>query len=49
MGGFLFRLGVRLKDTGERWKWDWLIRHGLCIKEFIFGRGVFENGKIKIE
>jgi len=49
MGGFLLRLGVRLKDKGEQWKCGWLIRLGLRIREFVFQRGYFENGKIKIE
>jgi len=48
MGGFLFRLGVRLKDKGEQWQCNWVIGLGLCIRDFVLGRGVFENGKIKI-
>jgi len=35
MGGFLFRFGVRLKDKGEQWKWVWLIRLGLRIREAV--------------
>ena len=48
MGGFLFRLGVRLKDKGEQRKCNWLIRLGLRIREFILEYGVIEDGKIKI-
>jgi hypothetical protein len=33
MGGFIFRLGVRLKDWGERLKWRWLVMLGLGIRE----------------
>jgi hypothetical protein len=33
MGGFIFRLGVSLKDLGERNRWGWLIRLGLKIRE----------------
>jgi hypothetical protein len=49
MGGFIFRLGVRLKDKGEQWGCDWLIRLGLRIREFILRHGVIENGKTKIK
>jgi hypothetical protein len=42
MGGFLFRFGVRLKDKGEQWKCDWLIRLGLRIRE-----AVLKHGKAK--
>jgi hypothetical protein len=42
MGGFIFRLGVRLKELGEQWKYDWLIRLGLNIRE-----KVLRHGKIK--
>jgi hypothetical protein len=42
MGGFIFRLGVRLKDKGEQWRCDWLIRLGLNIKE-----RALRYGKIK--
>jgi len=49
MGGFIFRLGVDLKDKGEQWKCDWLIRFGFSIREFVLRRGVIENGKIKIK
>jgi hypothetical protein len=49
MGGFIFRLGVSLKDLGERLRQDWLIRLGLGIKDFVFRHGVIEDGKIKIE
>jgi len=49
MGGFIFRLGVRFKDWGERLRWGWLVRLGLRVKDFVFRRGVIENGKIKIE
>lgn len=48
MGGIIFRLGVSLKDCGERLRWDWLIRLGLGIRDFIFKRGVIEDGRIKI-
>jgi hypothetical protein len=33
MGGFLLRFGVGLKDKGEQWKYDWLIRLGLRVRE----------------
>jgi hypothetical protein len=33
MGGFLLRLGVHLKEKGEQWDFDWLIRLGLNIRE----------------
>jgi hypothetical protein len=49
MGGFIFRLGDRFKDWGELLQWDWLVRLGLRIREFIFQRGVIDNGKIKIK
>jgi hypothetical protein len=42
MGGFIFRVGVRLKDKGEQWKCGWLIRLGLRFKE-----AVLKYGKIK--
>jgi hypothetical protein len=48
MGGFVFRLGVRLKDWGERLKWNWLVRLGLGIRDFVLSYGVITNGKIKI-
>ena len=32
MWGFIFRGGARLKDWGERWKLDWLIRLGLNVR-----------------
>jgi len=35
MGGFIFRLGVHLKDKGEQWKCGWLIRLGLSIREAV--------------
>jgi hypothetical protein len=39
MGGFIFRLGVRLKDWGERFKWAWLIGLGLRIREWVMKHG----------
>jgi hypothetical protein len=42
MGGFIFRIGVRLKDWGEQWECGWLIRLGLNIRE-----AVFQHGKTK--
>jgi len=42
MGGFLFRLGVGIKNGGENWKCDWLIRLGLFIKDV-----VLKHGKLK--
>jgi hypothetical protein len=48
MGGVVFRLGVSLKDWGERRRWGWLIRLGLGVREFVLRRGVIEDGKIKI-
>jgi hypothetical protein len=48
MGGFVFRLGTRLKDWGERLKWNLLIRIGLGIRDFILQRGVIADGKIRI-
>jgi hypothetical protein len=39
MGGFIFRLGVSLKDKGEQWKCDWLIRLGLRVREFGMNHG----------
>jgi hypothetical protein len=35
MGGFIFRLGARLKDKGEQFRWNWLIRLGLVIRESV--------------
>jgi hypothetical protein len=35
MGGVLFRLGVRLKDWGERLRWGWLVRLGLGVRDFV--------------
>jgi hypothetical protein len=32
MEGFIFRLGVGIKDLGERLKCNWLIRLGLNIR-----------------
>jgi hypothetical protein len=32
MRGFIYRLGVRFKDFGERHKLPWLVRLGLWIK-----------------
>ncbi|MDR2733397.1 MAG: hypothetical protein LBC99_01990 [Spirochaetota bacterium] len=49
MGGILFRLGMYCKDTGERWRWGWLIGLGLCIGDFMYRHGVIEHGKIKIQ
>jgi hypothetical protein len=49
MGGFIFRMGVRFKDWGERLRWDWLFRLGLGMRDFIFRHGVIEDGRIKIE
>jgi hypothetical protein len=52
MGGFVFRLGTRLKDWGERLKWNWLVRLGLGlelgIRDFVLSYGVVTNGKIQI-
>jgi hypothetical protein len=48
MGGVIFRLGQSLKDWGERLRWDWLVRLGLGMRDFIFRHGVIEDGKIKI-
>jgi hypothetical protein len=48
MGGFVFRLGARLKDCGERLKWNWITRIGLGIRDFVLSYGVITNGKIKI-
>ncbi|MDR2785050.1 MAG: hypothetical protein LBB83_03955 [Treponema sp.] len=48
MGGFIFRLGQRLKDWGECHKWNWLVRLGLGIRGFILRRGVIVSGKIRI-
>jgi hypothetical protein len=39
MGGFIFRRGVGLKDKGEQWKYDWLIRFGLRIREAVLKHG----------
>jgi hypothetical protein len=39
MGGFIFRLGVRLKDWGEQLQWAWLVRLGLKIREAALGHG----------
>jgi hypothetical protein len=33
MGGFIYRLGVHLKEKGELEGSDWLIRLGLRIRE----------------
>ena len=49
MGGFLYRFGVCLKDTGEQWKCDGLIRLGLRIRDYVLQNGVIKNGKIKIK
>jgi hypothetical protein len=42
MGGFIFRLGVCLKDLGERIKWNRLIRLGLAVRE-----AALRYGKVK--
>jgi hypothetical protein len=39
MGGIIFRLGVRLKDWGERLKWARLIRLGLKLREWVMKHG----------
>jgi hypothetical protein len=39
MGGFIFRLGVWIKDSGERVKCDWLIRLGFAIREVVLRYG----------
>jgi hypothetical protein len=49
MGGFIFRLGVSLKDSGERLRWGRLIRLGLAIRDFALRHGVIDNGKIKVK
>jgi hypothetical protein len=49
MGGFLYRLGICLKDRGEQRGCGWLIRLGLRIRDFVLRRGVVEDGKIKIK
>jgi hypothetical protein len=49
MGGFIFRLGVSLKDLGERIRRGWLIRLGLAIRDFVLRHGVISDGKIKIK
>jgi len=49
MGGFLFRLGVRLKDKGEQWKCARLVRLGLKTRDFVYRHWRIENGKIKIK
>ena len=48
MGWFIFRLGVRFKDLGERLNFGGLIRLGLSIKGFVIKHGRVENGKIRI-
>ena len=42
MGGLLLRFGVCLKDKGEQWKCDWLIRFGLRVRE-----AALNYGKVK--
>jgi hypothetical protein len=37
MKGIIFRLGVRLKDWGERLKCGWLVGLGLKIREGVPG------------
>jgi hypothetical protein len=37
MRGFIYRLGVSIKETGEKMKLDFLIRFGLLIREFAMG------------
>ena len=39
MGGFIFRLGVRIKDRGEQLKRSWLIRLGLKIMGWVMKHG----------
>jgi hypothetical protein len=39
MGGFIFRLGVRLKDWGEQLKWARLVSLGLKIREAVLRHG----------
>jgi hypothetical protein len=38
MKGFIYRLGVSVKQTGENLRLDCLIRLGLAIREFAAGR-----------
>lgn len=33
MQGWIYRLGVRIKDWGERIGWSPLVRFGLCIRD----------------
>lgn len=42
MGGVIFRLGVSLKDWGERHRYRFIIRLGLNIREF-----ALQHGKVK--
>jgi hypothetical protein len=39
MGGFIFRLGVRLKDWGEQLHCAWLVRLGLKVREAALDNG----------
>jgi hypothetical protein len=37
MRGFIYRLGMSIKETGERLRLNFLIRFGLSIREFAMG------------
>jgi len=37
MKGFFYRLGISIKETGEKIKFDCLIRLGLAIRDFVSG------------
>jgi hypothetical protein len=49
MGGFIFRLGVSLKDSGERLRQGWLIGLGLAIRGFALRHGEIDGGKVSIK
>jgi hypothetical protein len=39
MTGFLYRRAVTLKELGERLHWDWLVRRGLSLREWVMKHG----------
>jgi hypothetical protein len=38
MKGFIYRIGVALKDRGERRGRTWLVRLGCRVKDLVMGR-----------
>jgi hypothetical protein len=42
MRWFLYNRAVARKDLGERLHWDWLIRLGLKLRDWVMGYGKTE-------